>query len=264
MNSERVVCEYDINGTVRKWTLLPESPVVYFAMAATKGMLVLIGGMDMERRAATNQIHCWDKELQRWVKNLPPMQSARQDCMAASYQKWLLVAGGSNNKKPISSVEILDSDSTQWIVASSLPKPSAGMTSCVVQNTCYLVGGTNFIEPSRGETGPKEYAFSLELDENIASNKWSQLPNTPFYCSSAVPFGEYVMTVGGTDSLVSGIYNACMFLYSPSSEKWVYVGNMPYARSHVACVVLSHGCMAVIGGQQRGTRYSRLLEVLHC
>ncbi len=264
MNSERVVYEYDINGTVRKWTALPAAPVVYFAMAALNRMLVLVGGMDTGKKTATNQLTSWDKELQRWVTVLPPMYSARQDCTITTHKRWLLVAGGVNYKKPIYNVELLDLNRMQWLTTTPLPKPSVGMTSCVVKNTWYLLGGTNFTEPVKGETGPKEYVFSLVLDENIATNKWVQVPDTPLYCCTAVPFGDHLMAVGGTDSLTSRTFSTSMFLYSPCAEKWVYVGNMPSARSQATCVVLSNDRLAVMGGQERGSKYGRLAEVLHC
>ena len=233
-------------------------------MASINGMLVLIGGMDLGRKVATNQLTSWDRNLQRWVTTFPPMRTARQDCTVVTHKKWLLVAGGVNYKKPIYNVELLDLNTLQWLTTHPLPKPSVGMTSCVIKNKWYLLGGTNFTEPVKGETGPKEYVFSLALDENIATNKWVQLPDTPLYCCTAVPFGDHLMAVGGTDSLTSRTYSASMFLYSLSTEKWVYVGNMPSARSQGTCVVLSSERLAVLGGQERSTKFGRLVEILHC
>ena len=264
MNSERVVYEYDINGIVRKWTALPGAPVVYFPIAGVNGMLTLVGGMDIGKKTATNQLTSWDRELQRWVTTFPPMHTSRQDCTATTHKKWLLVAGGMNYKKPIYNVELLDMNTIQWHNTHPLPKPSVGMTSCVIKNVWYLIGGTNFTEPVRGESGPKEYVFALSLDDNIATNKWTSLPDTPLYCCTAVPFGDHLMAVGGTDSLTSRTYSPSMFLYSLANEKWMYIGNMPSARSQASCVVLDKGRMAVLGGQERGSKCSRLVEVLHC
>jgi hypothetical protein len=265
MNNEKIVYEYDINGVVRKWTALPAAPVVYFAMAGVGKMLTLVGGMDMGRKVATNQLTTWDQSMQRWTATtLPPMQTARQDCSAIAYKKWLLVAGGMNYKKPIYNVEALDMNSLQWHMTHTLPKPSVGMTSCIIKDTWFLLGGTNFTEPVRGESGPKEYVFSLQLNEKITTNKWALLPDTPLYCCSAVPFGDHLMAIGGTDSLTSRTFSHSMFLYSFASEKWLYIGNMPSARSQVTSVVLSTGRLAVMGGQERGTKYSRSMEVLHC
>lgn len=249
---------------MRKWTALPPAPVAYFSMEKVNGMLVLVGGLDITRKVATNQLTNWDKDTQSWMCKLPPMQMPRQDCSAASYKDGLLVAGGVNFKKPICNVELLDNNTLQWHALSPLPKPSVGMTSCIVKNTWYLLGGTNFLEPVKGETGPKEYAFSLNLDDNIATSKWTALADTPLYCSTAIPFGEHLMSVGGTDSPTSRTYNASLFLYSAANEKWMYVGNMPSARSQTTCVVLSRGQLAILGGQERGAKWCRSVEILSC
>ena len=215
---------------------------------------------------ATNQINSWDKELQQWrVTAFPPMQTPRQDCTVVADKKWLLVTGGTNQNKPISHTEVLDLDTTQWLSINPLPKPSAGMTACIIKNRCYLLGGTNFTGPmngqTEGQTGPKKYVFSLLLDKNITTNQWVQFPDTLLYCCTAVAFGDYPMAIGGTDSLGSHIYDASIFVYLPSSE---YVGSMPTPRSQVTCVALSHNKMVILGGQELGSNYSRMLEVLHC
>jgi len=265
MNSDRIVYEYDINGIVRKWTALPSAPVAYSSLAEVNHMLVLVGGLDLNRKIATSQLTNWDKDAQRWATKLPSMTTARQDCSVTGHNNWLLVAGGLNFKKPIYNVELLDKTSLQWYTTHPLPKPSVGMTSCVVSNTWYLLGGTNFTEPVKGESGPKEYAFSLKLDENIATNKWDTLTDTPLYCSAAVPFGEHLMAIGGTDSPTSRTYSPSMFLYSISNEKWMYVGNMPTARSHVTCAVIARGTLIIMGGQERGAHKGcRTMEILYC
>ena len=249
---------------VRKWTPLPSAPVIYFSMENVNGILVLVGGMDINRKVSTNQLTCWDKDMQRWIHNLPPMQTPRHDCSVASYKDWLLVAGGMNFKKPIYNVELLDKNTLQWQIIHPLPKAGMGMTSCIVKNTWCLLGGTNFLEPVKGETGPKEYAFSLILDENIATNRWTALADTPLYCSTAIPFGEHLMSVGGTDSPTSRTFNSSLFLYSSANEKWLYVGNMPSARSQATCVVLSSGKLVIIGGQERRAKCCRSVEILYC
>ena len=264
MSNDRIVYEYDIKGIVRKWTPLPSAPVAYFSMAKVNDTLVLVGGLDIGKKLTTNQLTTWDKETQRWVCMLPPMQMARQDCSVTSYRDWLLVAGGTNFKKPIHNVEFMDKVTLQWQAIHSLPKPSVGMTTCVVKNTWYLIGGMNFVEPGKGETGPKEYAFALNVDKNIATNKWTTIANTPLYCSTAVPFGEHLMAMGGTDSPTSRTFNASMFLYSAVNEKWMYVGNMPTARCQVTCVVLSQGQLVILGGQERVSKWCRTVEILYC
>ncbi len=262
--TDRVVYEYDINGIVRKWTPLPPAPVAYFAMAEVNKSLTLIGGWDMARKAATNQLTVWSREEQRWTTPFPSMPTPRQDSTAVTYQLWLLVAGGMNFKKPVYNVELFDSATFHWQTIQPLPRPCVGMTSCIVSKVWYLLGGTNFTDPTRGETGPKESVYALPLVENIGSSRWNVLPDCPLYCSTAVPFGDYLMSVGGTNSLSSRNHSAAMFLFSPAMEKWLFVGNTPTPRCRATCVVLSKGRLVVLGGQERGGKHGATIELLYC
>ena len=264
VTTDRVVHEYDINGLVRKWTPLPQSPVAYFAMAEVNKSLTLVGGLDIGKKTATRHLTVWDREQQKWTTPFPHMPTPRQDPTVATYELSLLVAGGMNSKKPIYNVELFDCATFHWKTIRPLPKPCVGMTSCIVNNSWHLLGGTNFIDPLRGETGPLECVYSINLDENIATNRWSVLPDSPLYCSTAVAFGEYLMSVGGTDSVSSQAHSQSMFLYSPGMEKWLFVGNMPTPRSQPTCVVLSKGRLIVLGGQERNMKHSTTVELLYC
>ena len=262
--TERIIFEYDVNGVVRKWTPLPPAPVVYFALAVVNKSLTIVGGLDLTKKAATNQLTVWNKELQQWGSAFPAMPTARQDAMVVTHNLWLLVAGGVNLKKPLYNVELFDSATFQWHTIRPLPKPSVGMTGCVVKGMWYLLGGTNFVEATKGETGPKEYLFSLTLDENVATNTWKVLNETPHYCSTAVPFGEHLMALGGSDSLSAVSSSTSMFLYSPSLERWLFVGSTPTARSQATCIVLSKSRLIVLGGRERNCKFSKCVEMLHC
>lgn len=260
-----VLYEYDINGLVRKWTALPPAPVAYFALAEVNKSLTLVGGMDVSKKSATNSLMVWDRGMQRWMKPFPPMLTPRQDATATTHHLWLLVAGGLNLKKPVQIVELFDSATFQWQSIHPLPKPSVGMTSCIIKNTWYLLGGTNFSEGSRSECGPRQCVFSLSLEGTFAVNKWSVLPDTPLYFSTAVAFGNFLMAVGGSESVTSRTQNPALHLFSPALEQWQYVGDMPTPRSRAACVVLSQGRLLILGGQEnKGVKYGSTVEMLSC
>ena len=262
--TERIVFEYDVNGVVRKWTALPPAPVVYFSLAVINKSLTLVGGMDIVRKSATNLLTVWSKENQQWGSAFPPMPTARQDCSVATHKLWLLVAGGMNLRKALYNVDLFDSATFQWHTIRPLPKPSMGMNGCVVNGVWYLLGGTNFVESTRGETGPKEYLFRLNLDENVSTNSWSILAETPHYCSTAVPFGDHLMALGGSDSLSSIASSTSLFLYSPSLDRWLFIGGTPTARSQATCIVLSKSRLIVLGGRERTCKYSTAVEMLYC
>ena len=210
-----VVLKYDINEVVRKWKALPPSPVAYFALAAVNKSLTLVGGWDCSKKVTTGQLTVWDREQQQWGVPFPSMPTPRQDPTAIAHQLRLLVAGGMKFRKPINIVELCDCATFQWHTAQPLPWPSAGMTSCVIRNTWYLLGGTNF----SNSPGPQKAVFSLFLDDTIASNSWNVLPDTDLFCSTAVAFGDYLMSVGGTDSPGTQSHSSTLFIFSPALEK---------------------------------------------
>ena len=261
---ERIVYEYDINGLVRKWTALPPAPMAYFALAEVNKTLTLVGGFDVAKKTATNHLTVWDRGQQGWCSPFPAMPTPRQDCTVLSYKLQLLVAGGMNYKKPVYNVELLDYSKFQWYVLAPLPKPCVRMTSCVVEQRWCLLGGINFTDPMHGETGPQTHVFSLDLLGDVSKSKWTTLPGTPLYCSTAVPFGRYLMAIGGVDSPFSQMYNPAIFMYSAAMEKWLFVGSLPTPRSQATAMVLSKSRLIVIGGQEKRDKYSRTVEILQC
>ena len=265
LEGDCVVYEYDVGGVVRKWTPLPPSPVAYFAMAVVNKTLTLVGGFDVEKKVSTNQLWVWDRELQRWTLPFPAMPTPRQDSATTTHQLWLLVAGGTNFKKPVFNVELLDCATFQWQSVCPLPRPCVGMTSCMVGSVWCLLGGTNFTDPVKGECGPQECVYSIDLNShNIASKKWKVLPDCPLYCSTAVAFGEFLVAVGGSDCLAPNSFNSSIFLLAPAIDRWLFIGNIPTPRSQTTCVVLSKGRLMVLGGKERDCRHSKTVEVLFC
>ena len=256
-----IVFEYDINGLVRKWTALPAAPVATFALAAVNKSLTLVGGLDVSKKTSTNLLTVWDRGMQRWVSPFPPMPTPRQDATVASHHLWLLVAGGVHLKRPVHNVELFDSATFQWQSMHPLPRPCTGMTSCIVRDTWFLLGGSNFGD---GESGPRQCVYALSLEGTFAAHKWTVLPDTPLYFSAAVPFGEFLMAVGGSDAVSSRSKSPALFMFSPALERWLYVGDMPTARSRATCLVLSQGRLLILGGQENKAKYGCTVEMLSC
>ena len=259
-----MVHEYDCNGLVRKWTALPPAPVAYFALAEVNKTLTLVGGLDVAKKTATNHLTVWDRGQQEWCTPFPAMPTSRQDCTAISYKLQLLVAGGSNYKKPLYNVEVLDYSRFQWHHLSPLPQPCVRMTSCVVNSRWYLMGGINFTNPSQGESGPQTHVFSLDLSGDLAKSRWSLVPNTPLYCATAVPFGKYLMAVGGVDTPFSQAQSGAIYMYSAASEKWLLIGSLPTPRSQTTAVVLAKSRLILLGGQEKKEKYGQTVEILQC
>lgn len=104
------------------WRTLPPYESEYFAMAAVNNQLVLVGGRSPSTDEVTNVLGVWDEGSQTWTHPFPVMPTARRLSSVISYQKWLIVAGGEDERGSYSkTVELLDTLSGQWYEGSPLP-----------------------------------------------------------------------------------------------------------------------------------------------
>ena len=124
------------------WDALPPPPVDNFTIATLKDQLVLVGGKDNATSKVSNKITVWDSQSRGWVHPYPPMATAQDfaQCHAVGYEDYLIVAGGSNSEyKSKPDVNILDTTSTKWVTAESLPSPDL-YSLVLIEDTLYLVG----------------------------------------------------------------------------------------------------------------------------
>ena len=229
------------------YDILPLYTCKSFSMAVVNNQLVLIGGRDVQTDKLTNKLGVWNEQSKRWTHPLPPMTTACSSPSVATHNnRWLVVMGGY-----VSRVEILDTDSTQWYHAASLPQPLSAL-SAIIGNMCYLLGGY-----TKGGTASKK-VFSVCLDDLISQavsqpasasapptpSPWQSLPDTPLKYSTALAFNGALLAVGGGFSAGS----AAIYHYQPSSRSWVKAGELPTGRSNCTCTVLPSGDLYVAGG----------------
>ena len=233
-------------GTVTgSWRTLPTDETDLFGMAAVNNQLVLVGGESTSTGEVTNVLVVWDKRSQTWTRPFPVMPTARELPSAISYKKWLVVAGGRDERvSPLSKVEILDTVSGQWYEGSPLPTRCSSMSSAINGNMWYLSGGGS-------SQGANKCVFSVCLDELLSqavsqsagstSSPWQTLPEPPLKCSTVLILNGALLTVGGVDS-------SSIHLYQPGRRSWVKVDDLPDRRWEFACTVLPNGEMFVAGG----------------
>ena len=232
---------------------LPPYTYKYFSMAVVNNQLVLVGGWDVQTDKVTNQLGVWNEESKSWTHPLPPMTTAcGSSSVAAHNNRWLVVMGGCGDKTVLSRVEILDTDSTQWYHAASLPQPLSLALPAIIGNMCYLLGGY-----TKGDA-PSKKVFSVCLDDLTSQavsqpasasapptpSPWQSLPDTPLDHSTATAFNGTLLAVGGSVMGSRTIYH-----YQPRSRSWVKAGELPTERSYYCtCTVLPSGDFYVAGG----------------
>ena len=220
-----------------------DAPVYHFALTTYHSQLVLVGGWEFVGEmpgVLTNKLWTLSKhdELQ---EVLPPMLTERYSASAIDHEDHLIVAGGGTVLDLLNVVEIYRGKNRQWFSVEPLPKPCSGMKSTVYNKHWYLIGGC----------GQEQEAYFASLDSLIAScekllqnTPWKRLPDVPLKCTSTAVFGNRLIIIGGELASPSSAVNA----YSPSSQSWIHVGDMPAPLSDTCTIVLPSGELMVIGG----------------
>ena len=232
-----------------EWTKLPQCSVKWFAMTSFDNQLVLIGGCDPVTQKPTNQIAVFTSG--RWTNPYPPMNTTRSSSTAVSCNKYIIVAGGWDDRtRRTSSVEMLDVPSLRWYIAESLPDPrSLVKSTLIIGNTLYLMGGL-------GHTGSSpKVVHKVDLNELITKavskqatpTLWQVISDTPLKCSSPLNVGGSLLAVSGCDDRYKP--SSSIHLYQPDTRRWVKVGDLPTTRYNCTCSVLPSGEVIVAGGQ---------------
>ncbi len=231
-----------------QWTKLPEYTAYWFAMTSLANRLVLVGGRDPRNNKRTNQLAVF--ESREWTHPYPPMNIARSSSTAVSFNNHIIVAGGHDDNKEYTSVEVLDVASRIWYIAQSLPNPRLEPKSTLIGNTLYLMGGYY-------RTGVTKTVHHVDLNELIAKalsnldtpTLWQTLQEIPLKLSAPLSIGRSLLAVGGRDG--KGNPSSSIYLYQPDTRRWVKVGDLPTARYCCTCSVHPSGEVIVAGGQTK-------------
>ena len=228
-----------------------DTPVYCFALITYHSQLILIGGNECGNRSATNKLRTLTSHDQ-WREILPPMTVKRSSASAVEYANNIIVAGGGRYIDIVEVAGGLDDrwrdidiaevyNGHHWTKAQCLPKPCHWMKSTVLSGHWYLMGGD--------EQGTEVYCTSLaslvascQLSEDLSPSVWKRLTDVPHKWSSPAVFGSRLIAVGGYPPTSS------IHAYSPHTQSWIHVGDVPVELCATCTVVLPTGRLMVIGG----------------
>ena len=224
-----------------------DTPVSLFALTTYDSQLVLVGGVEYVGESQpgplTNKLWTLSPQEQ-WQETLPPMKRKRYGASAVSYGDHLLVVGGE------STLEIYSG--RYWVETKCpLSRECWDMKSTVLNGHWYLMGGYE----------QEEEVYYASLDSLVQASEalhpppiWKRLPDVPNeLCSCAVIDGQLI-SVGGYQPLTSKI---C--LYSPHTQSWVYLGDMPIELCNTCTIQLPTGELMVIGGLPETTKVYKFI-----
>ena len=242
------------------WTTLPPLPVRFFGLGQVNGKLVAVGGVKKSDGRNTNEVYTYDERSKKWKQTIPPMPTARQSPGVLSLQSALVVAGG---YPYTDAVEIFKADTSQWYTTDPLPADCSLISLVAIGSTCYALGGYKL--PSCLNQALHASVDDL-LHNAVPANQttrsgssdtqsaWKTLPNTPTYEPTAAVLAGHLLAVGGMDSEdddddYEGAYMTEVYTYSPSTNSWIYISDLPAPRCDAAVAVLSPSEILVIGGR---------------
>ena len=251
---------YQYHPPTDQWVPLPRYECVWFAMATLTNKLMLVGGYNTSTPPykVTNQIAVWDTEgmSRGWTHPYPPMPTPRHSPAVATHDKRLVVAGGDGDGGPLATVEVLDTTSRQWLSTSPLPVKCSSMTSAIVNQELYLLGGT-LTTDTLVVSLPEITRSSVNSATTNRSAQWRKLPTPPLERSAAISVQGSVVAIGGLHGNTS---STAIHVYQPVTNNWKKVGDLPSPRDCCTSTLLPSGEILVAGGWDSNGRTSSRVD----
>lgn len=252
-----------------------------FGVVATEAEILTVGGFN--RAGCLDSCERYSSITNSW-KQSGRMQKKRGRFCAVSTGHKVYAVGGSDGRKELSCMEVLDLRTLQWErVSANMPTPRSSFGAVQMEGKIFAVGGEHYSVPlktaevfdprtesweslpplhvSRGDVAVaacagKVYAIGGRTSCNQChasvecfdprQNTWTPVPSMryPRRAASAITVGNKIMVIGGYNG-TQPLRSVEMF--DPETETWAELPAMFTARSHTASI-LYNGMVYVFGG----------------
>lgn len=211
-----------------EWTDLTSMPMARYGHCSIvfQDKIWVIGGKSAFNMTLS-EVDCYDVNLGQWLDDVTEMVNPRYNASAAVYQNKIFVFGGSGFlQNKLNSVEYFDPQTNTWHAFTPMNYEREGMTSVVLNDTLYVIGGTSgngFI------TTPLDVVeFWDEATSSWkVSDKWKL--QTPRVAMQSLVVKDVVYTFGGVS--VAPLNQLEMYR-SGSGSQWL--SSSPRARFYFA------------------------------
>ena len=219
---------------------------------------------------ATSDVYVYEQSRE-WKQPILPMPTARYFPCVLSLQSALIVAGG-NTPSLTALVEIFKPDTSQWYRTDPLPSACRDVSLVAIGNSCYALGGyktpsslNQVLHASVDEllynaVAANQITHRLSCDTRSA---WKALPNTSTYRPAAAMLAGNLLAIGGEESSRGGADMKEIYMYSPSTNSWIHISDLPSPRSITTVAVLSSTEILVVGGWDSGRANAVYKGILH-
>ena len=244
------ILKYDAQA--QQWMTLPKYQYRDFTMTEVNQQLTVVGGRDATFKTK-NKVAVYSN-TQGWMQPYPPMTTPRYFPAVFTYHQHLVVAGGCGASwSELATVEILDTSTYhgKWIPTTPLPQKHYGMSSAIINEELYLLGGT---------LGNQVLSVSLHAltQTGMSPAPWCTLPNIPQETSSAIALHGLLLAVGGSyDKQCS----STIYVYHQERKAWIKVGDLPTQQAYCACCLLPNEEIVLAGGKNRNGDWTKHITV---
>ena len=200
---------HSYHSNTREWRQLPATPHTRSTLVVVHHVLTMVGGLISHAGGATDSLLSLMGEGRgiKWLSNLPAMPTKRCTTAAVCSGRSLIVAGGIDGRNRLSTVEVLDTDTRQWSIASALTHPFTGATISICGERLYMLGGydrTGSMTRSVLSCSVPELLQSCQpqplagkLRTANQSTIWRHVAGAPHYWSSCATLCGQLVAVGG-------------------------------------------------------------------
>lgn len=200
------------------------------------------------------------------------MPTARCLPAVVTLQMALVVAGGlTKGEKELDAVEIFNFGLSQWYRTNPLPRPCSELSLVATSDACYALGGYQYpfrlnqalyatVDDLLRNAVPAHHRTTHTDKNDTLSSAWKILPDTPTYRPAAGILAGSLLAIGGGEASISEADRRGVYMFSPSKNSWIYVGDLPAPRSRTTVAMLSSTEILVIGGIEYGERVSSVYK----
>ena len=230
-----VVVEY--NCETKLWCEMPALPINRFTIVCVDHILTSVGGWDDGWFGGSPTNRVYSLIDRKWVNHFPVMRSKRTSPIAVYANNILVVAGGfGNDYKPVSMIEVLNTQTEQWSTATSLPiKMYQASVGAFCGEHIYIAG--ILLEQ---DTTPMFKCSRLALiasTQKLQTNVWEEVACVPVNSSSLATVSGHLLSIGGKDSQRKP--TADIHQYNPTTDSWEVVSQMSVASRYFHVAVLA-------------------------
>jgi len=276
---------YALNVKYNTWTTIkpvPGSGRLGAVAAGVKEQIFLMGGYVPDpngAQAIVPDVSIYEPIALRWYRGTE-MPSAVRDAVAGVYKdRYVYVIGGFSKKGPTNQVQLYDTETNRWTVATASPgAPVFGHAGGIVNDSIVYTGGSVATGGKPGFTTTDE-AWIGKIDRKDPRKvEWKKLPPHPGparYRIAAVGSekDQRVYFAGGTDKVYEfdGIGldgkpaepSAVIFAYNLKKNAWETIQeNAPSPTMDHHGLAVTSDNLIVVGGMVAGQKVVATVEVL--